>query len=299
MKPNLLLTGASGFLGKIMSESFMKKYRVISIGRKSGDIRVDLAKQVPEIGDQINVVVHAAGKAHVIPKSEDEKKEFFDVNVQGTKNLLFGLITSVKTINFFVFISTVSVYGCDKGNKIDESKLPQPNTPYGKSKLQAENILKEWCDKYEIPLLILRLPLIAGPNPPGNLGAMIHGIKSNRYFSVNKGVAKRSVVIAVDVAKIIIKKEGSEGIYNLTDDYDPSFRELETVISIQLNKALPKSIPLVFAKILGRIGDICSFLPVNSYIIDKMTNDLTFSCEKAKQDLSWNPQKSVDHIKLN
>lgn len=62
---------------------------------------------------------------------------------------------------------------------------------------------------------------------------------------------------------IIIKSKGSSGTYNLTDDYDPNFRELEIVIANQLNKAVPKSIPMFFAKFLGKIRDVFSFFPVN------------------------------------
>lgn len=296
--PNLLLTGASGFLGRIMTESFSKKFTVVSVGRRSSDILVDLSKEIPKIGQEVDTVVHAAGKAHVVPKSGEEKKEFFDVNVNGTVNLLAGLASQVKNIKSFVFISTVSVYGCDSGDRISESHPLNANTPYGKSKVKAEEILREWCDNHKIPLLILRLPLIAGPMPLGNLGAMINGIKSHRYFSINKGVAQRSIVMASDVAEFILEKNGTKGTYNLTDDYDPSFREIEIVIANQLNKAVPKSIPLFFAKFLGKIGDVFSFFPLNSYRVEKMTQDLTFSCEKAKKDLNWTPNKVLDHFKI-
>ena len=152
--PNLLLTGASGFLGTIMTKSFKKEFTVISVGRTSGDILANLSKEIPKIDQEINTVVHAAGKAHIVPKSEDEKKDFFDVNVKGTENLLEGLTSQAKNIESFVFISTVSVYGCDSGDKISESDPLNANTPYGESKVQAEKVLQEWCNKHQIPLLI-------------------------------------------------------------------------------------------------------------------------------------------------
>src|SRR5690606_19563932 len=128
--------------------------------------------------------------------------------------------------------------------------------PYAKSKIATENWLIEWCSKHNIRLAILRLPLIAGVNPPGNLKAMIDGIRTGRYFRIGDGSARKSVVLASDVAAIIPKAAEVGGIYNLTDGYHPSFAELELLIANQLGKPVPKTIPMFLAKVLGWTGDI-------------------------------------------
>ena len=56
--------------------------------------------------------------------------------------------------------------------------------PYGRSKIEAEAMIIEWAQKHAVKFLILRLPLIAGINPPGNLGSMINGIKKGFYFNI-------------------------------------------------------------------------------------------------------------------
>ena len=76
----------------------------------------------------------------------------------------------------FIFISTLDVYGLAVGEDIDETYPKNPTTHYAISKLKAEEFLVDWAEEKGIILGILRPPLMTGPNPPGNLKAMIKGI---------------------------------------------------------------------------------------------------------------------------
>ena len=89
---------------------------------------------------------------------------FHKVNVIGTQNLLKGLENSVVPQRF-VFISAVAVYSESKGNSIYEYSELKSIDPYGKSKIQAEQFVLEWCTKRNVICTILRLPLIVGVNP--------------------------------------------------------------------------------------------------------------------------------------
>ena len=111
----LLFTGASGFLGNHIYPLLKEKYSISTIGLTSLDnYFVNLAMEVPSLTEKYEIVLHAAGKAHSTPKTEEEKQLFFDVNLQGTKNLCVALErTSIPMA--FIFISTVAVYGCDCG----------------------------------------------------------------------------------------------------------------------------------------------------------------------------------------
>ena len=86
----ICLTGASGFLGKIIYNTIIKDNIVITIGRSNSDILVDLSKQVPKI-EYFDLVIHSVGMAHKIPKSKIDELSFFETNVQGTINLLNSL----------------------------------------------------------------------------------------------------------------------------------------------------------------------------------------------------------------
>ena len=104
------------------------------------------------------------------------------------------------------------------------------------------------------------------------------------------------MVLAQDVAELVLRAAEAEGIYHLTDGGHPSFRELEEVICRHYQVALPKVLPLGWAKLLGKLGDILPFLPVNSGTIEKMTLDLTFDDGRARRELGWRPRRVVDHL---
>lgn len=296
----ILLTGASGFLGKIIREELADSDLVHTLGRGAQhDIVCDLSKEGFSTQHAYSLVVHCAGKAHSVPKTEEEKTAFFQVNYEGTARLCQSLSASGKPPARFVFISTVAVYGVEEGAAISETHPLAGTTPYAQSKIQAEAFLTEWCKVNGVTLSIVRLPLIAGPNPPGNLGAMINGIKTGRYLSIKGIKARKSVVMAEDVAAIIPRMSEVGGIYNLTDSYHPTFPELEALIAAQSGKGLPMAIPLWMARMLGRIGDLAgNKAPINSLKLRKIISTLTFDDSKAQKELDWRPRRVLDEFKI-
>lgn len=289
----ILLTGASGFLGKEMIAVFERcRLSYLTLGRSPANaIEWDLSAPYTSSLPAVDVVVHAAGKAHIVPKNAHERKDFFTINVQGTRHLLTALEQN-PTLKKFIFISSVSVYGLVEGTTVTEDKPLLAADPYGKSKIEAEILISDWCKRQNIDYYILRLPLIAGKNPPGNLGAMVKGIKSGRYLSVGKARAKKSMILAGDLAEFITTIQGPPGVYNLTDGYHPSFGELENMISTFYNKKKPVALPGIAAKLLGLAGDIFGAkFPVNSNKLKKITSTLTFDDTRARMQLQWNPHE--------
>lgn len=295
----LLFTGASGFLGNNIYSLLEEKYVIETVGITSKDnYNVNLAWEIPNLTGTFDVVFHAAGKAHSIPKTEEEKQLFFDVNLQGTKNLCTALENS-GIPKAFIFISTVAVYGCDSGENITEEHPLNGTTPYALSKIKAEKYLQGWCAMHNVKLSILRPSLIAGPNPPGNLGAMIRGIRNGKYLSIAGGKARKSVLMVQDIANLLPMLIEKGGIYNVCDSYQPSFRELEMVICKQLNKKRPISIPYWLAKSMAVVGDcLGEKAPINSLKLRKITSSLTFSNEKAMRELGWKPMNVLGNFQI-
>ena len=291
----VLITGASGFLGNHVLSAVKEKYNVITMGRSSINhtgmhLSYDFADKKIINLPGIDYVIHCASKVHIVPRTQQEKGEFFTINVQGTQSLVDAL--EKASPKKFVYISSVAVYGLNDGKDISEDTQLLAIDPYGKSKIEAEKLIEEWCLRKNIEYYILRLPLVAGKNAPGNLGGMVKGIQSGRYFSIGKAAAKKSIVLAKDVAEFIATIEGPSGIYNLTDGYHPSFKELEDKISGFLKQKVPFSLPLVAAKLLGYAGDIIgSKFPVNSNKLKKITSTLTFDDAKARAQLHWKPRE--------
>lgn len=291
----ILLTGASGFLGsEINSYLTTQKFEVLTLGSSPcNDIICDLSKQVPELG-KIDVAIHVAGKAHLIPKTDSEIKKFNSVNVVGTENLLEGLKNNLPST--FIFISTVAVYGVETGLAIEESSPLNGNSPYAKSKILAEEKVLSFCKLNEVNAVVLRLPLVAGKSPKGNLGSIIQAIKKGYYFRVGNGNARRSMVAASDIAKLIPVLFNKNGIYNLTDRRHPSFKEIDSYIASYYGKSI-KEMPVWLLAALAKVGDVIRFFPLNSLKFDKMTKSLTFSDDKAVRELNWNPDNAIKYIK--
>lgn len=296
---NLLFTGASGFLGHNILPLLREKYEVETVGLTSQDsYQINIAQNIPKLHKRYDIVLHAAGKAHSVPKTEEEKKFFFDVNLQGTKNLCVALeVDSIPKA--FIFISTVAVYGCDFGENITEEHPLNGITPYALSKIQAEKYLQEWCMIHNVKLSVIRPSLIAGSNPPGNLGAMIEGIKTGKYLSIRRGKARKSVLMVQDIANLVPLLVEKEGIYNVCDTHQPTFRELETVICTQLNRKIPLSIPYWLANIMAKVGDVLGEkAPINTLKLTKIAKSLTFSNEKAVRELGWQPMSVLENFKI-
>ena len=77
----LLFTGGTGFLGANAKPVLDQQYEVTTIGiTDSDELKANFAKEVPELPCSYDIVLHAAGKAHINPKTEEEKKSFYDIN---------------------------------------------------------------------------------------------------------------------------------------------------------------------------------------------------------------------------
>lgn len=295
----LLFTGASGFLGNNILPNLQMLFDVKTMGLTLNDIyNVNIATTIPSFNESFDVVLHAAGKAHMVPKTESEKNAFFDVNFQGTVNLCKALENS-GVPKSFIFISTVAVYGLEFGENITEEHPLNGDTPYALSKIQAEEYLTDWCARNNVTLGIIRPSLIAGPNPPGNLGDMIRGIKTGKYLSIAGGKARKSVLMVEDIDRLILPLMEKGGVYNVCDDSQPTFRELENLISKQLGLKTPLSIPFWLAKSMSLVGDLLGKKAhINSLKLKKITESLTFSNEKAKRELNWQPLNVLENFRI-
>lgn len=296
---NLLFTGGTGFLGKNAMPVLKEYYEVTTCGITPDDmVKANFVTDVPELPAKYDVVLHACGKAHVVPKTEAEKQAFFDVNYTGTKHLCEAL-EKVGVPKALVFISTVAVYGCEYGDLITEDHPLNGETPYAKSKIMAEEFLTEWCKKNNVILGILRPSLLAGKNAPGNLGAMVNGVKKGYYMNIAGGKVVKSILMAEDIARILPSLVVKGGVYNVCDTRQPSFGELSISVAQQLGKGKPLNIPYWMAWCMAKGGDLLgNKAPINSYKLEKMTKSLTFSNEKARKELNWEPLDVLENYKI-
>lgn len=193
----------------------------------------------------------------------------------------------------------MNVYGNKLGNMDTEDSRPLiGDSPYSDSKIKAEEYLIKWCSCNNVRLGILRPGLLVGSNAPGNLGAMVNGIRKGFYLNIGQGIARKSMLMAEDIGYLVplVAKKG--GIFNVCDDKNPSFYEISYVIAKQLGKRPPRSIPLWFAKFLAKIGDFLPLFPINTSRLEKIITDDTWSNEKAKNELGWAPMDVLSNYRI-
>ena len=251
---NIIITGGNGFLGRYIKAKLIKEnFNVHNIGR-SENSSIDLTTQSPILENTLfEKVIHIAGKAHSFPKTQGEEEAFYQVNLKGTKNLLKALNSLSIPPKSFIFISSVAVYGLIQGELVSEDAPTNANTPYGISKLKAEELIIKWCIKRKVKYQILRLPLIVGTNPPGNLGDMKRGIEKGFYFRINNNMAKKSVVLADDIAGFTAQEHNISGLTNLF-----KLANNESIIVFPTKNILPLSCP-----------SFCKFSPACWVVVKK------------------------------
>lgn len=293
-----LLTGSTGFLGKIILK-YYNHNDIKTLSRSNSDYQIDLSNNIPNFIHKFNKIIHSAGLAHVNLKNTFDNNLFNKTNVDGTNNLLLGLEKSFIP-EHFIFISSVAVYGITKGNNVSEDSPLLASDPYGLSKIKTEELIKKWCNKHNVVCTIIRLPLIIGSNPPGNLRDIIKSIKNGYYFNIKNNFSKRSMVLADDIAVFLKNIPKINGVFNLTDGYNPSIQELTILISNQLKVSKPFTLPLFYFKVLAYIGDNFFIrFPFNSYRLEKLTNTLTFDDSKAREILKWKPKQVLKSYYFN
>ncbi len=282
----VLLTGYSGFLSKKILSKLGNE--VFTLGRSiNADIICDLSEQIPHIDVFASRVIHAAGLAHKVPKSDAEKQKFYDVNVKGTQNLLEGLKRSGKKPKQFLFISSISVYGEGMGEypypQRDEAEKLELSA-YGWSKWEAENVVREWCEKEGVNALIWRLPLIVGENAPGNLGAMEKAIKRGYYFRIGNSYQRfRYYVDIQELCERVSELNGSEsGTFNIITG-QKSYGQFEDELAAKYNKKI-KSLPMWMVKCAAKVGDFIPGFPLNTYRLKKLESSLTFPNTAASKE---------------
>jgi len=257
----IFLIGASGFVGTRLIDRIGKENCLNLDKNKSAkypeitvlhDIRnTGMADLIPTTIETI-VLLAAEHRDDVSPDSL-----YYDVNVQGTRNVLD--VMDHKGIKSIIFTSSVAVYGLNKNNP-DEQHPSDPFNHYGKSKWQAEEVLRTWYNKdsKNRSLTILRPTVIFGERNRGNVYNLLKQIASGKFLMIGKGKNKKSMAYVGNVAAFIehcmqTQKPGYR-VFNYIDKPDLTMNELVAQVEESLNKKLP-SIRVPYW--LGYMGGMC------------------------------------------
>ena len=317
----ILITGASGFIGSfIVEEALNRGLQTWAAVRGSSsreylqDPRIhfielnlssqeQLEKQLS--GHQFDYVVHAAGVTKCI-----DKRDFRRINTEGTKNLVNALLSLQMPIRRFVYLSSLSVFGAIREQQpyeeIRETDTPQPNTEYGRSKLEAE----QWLDSLspgpspegrgEFPYVILRPTGVYGPRERDYF-LMAKSIKQHSDFAVGFKRQDITFVYVTDVVQAVFLalEKGQTGrkyflsdgqVYQSTTFSDLIHEELGRPWWIRITAPVwVLRVVTFFGEHIGRLTGKISALNNDKYNILRQRN---WRCdiEPAIRELGYHPE---------
>jgi nucleoside-diphosphate-sugar epimerase len=285
----LLLTGSSGFVGSNLYDAFHQDFEICGLDiTKSGKIpdeKVfgwDNLNRLPEV----DAIVHLAGKAHDTSDTTEEKV-YFDVNLGLTKKIFDHFLNSSAT-KFIFFSSVKAVADTVEGKALTEELVPNPQTPYGKSKLAAEQYILSKAIPDDKSVFILRPCMIHGTGNKGNLNLLYKVVQKGIPWPLGAFDNRRSFASISNVGFVVrrlIEDPIPSGIFNIADDQPLSTNELVGLIASSLNRK-PKiwNFPKGLITSLTRTGDILR-LPLNSERLKKLTESYVVSNQKIKSVL--------------
>lgn len=259
---HITLIGASGFVGTCLIDQLSKDESCHNLDKNQSVkypeittlqniLEKGLISSIPFDTNTI-VLLAAEHRDDVSPNSL-----YYDVNVEGTRNVLEAM--DAKRINNIIFTSSVAVFGLNKENP-DESHPVDPFNHYGKSKWQAEEVLREWYDKDKEnrSLTIIRPTVIFGERNRGNVYNLLKQIASGQFIMVGKGTNKKSMAYVGNIVAFIqyCIKSQTPGyrLYNYIDKPDLNMNELVQQVEKSLNKKLPAFRLPYWAGYLGGLG---------------------------------------------
>lgn len=282
---NVLITGATGFVGQNLYKYLKSEgiENIASLSRRDDNgqgIVLTYDRFFADTSNSATHYVHLAGKAHDLKKTSDDQA-YFDVNFGLTKKLYDRFLADPESKNF-VFISSVKACADTVEGWLTEETKCDPVTPYGKSKLQAEEyILKNLpADKQ---VYILRPCMIHGPGNKGNLNLLFAFAKKGLPFPLAAFDNQRSF-LSVDnlcwVIEKLINRDIKSGVYQVADEGTFSTNDLIRLMAGSLNKKarlwkIPTSLIIAGAKVGDKLH-----LPLTSERLQKLTESYKVSNQK-------------------
>jgi len=305
---HFLVAGGSGFFGGVLKRRLLadghfvtsfdlepdpdKHERLTSV---RGDIRDYADLDALFAQQKFEAVFHCAAMlAHVVRR----KAQLWQTNVDGTRYLAEAART--HGVRPFVFISSNCVYARSYDKPVKETEPPTPAEVYGRSKLEAEQLLREYED--DLNVVTLRPPTIIDEGRLGLLTILFDFIREGRkVWVVGDGSNRYQFIYAQDLADACVRAAthprsdlfhvGSRNVKSLASVYQAVIHEAGTTARVA---SLPKTITLWGMRAAYRLG----LSPLGPYQNRMITSSFVFDTRKIEAALGWKPTLTNDEMLL-
>lgn len=274
------ITGASGFVGKNLSV-YLEQHLV-----ETDSLSLRDTSWKTYLNKEVDAIIHLAGKAHDTSNTAGAE-EYFKVNRDLTIELFKEFLGS--SIQDFFYFSSVKAVADRVDGILTEDINPEPLTPYGQSKLEAEQYLLAQNLPEGKRLFIIRPCMIHGPGNKGNLNLLYKIVEKGIPWPLAAFSNKRSF-LSIDnlsylIHNMLLNKQLKSSVYNFADDEALATNDLVKLIATSLNKKQALwHIPTNLVKAFVKIGDVVP-LPLNSERLKKLTESYEVSNNKIKEAL--------------
>lgn len=289
----ILVTGASGFVGRYLLNEIAQSHEVIACVRKKSNLLPSSVQQIIinnffdiALPKDTDVIVHLAGIAHNKNNSVDEFKK---INVDGTLELARKALKA--NIKRFIFMSSIGVNGnSTHGKAFTEQDTPNPINEYTISKYQAEVALEELFKDTKTDLVIIRPPLIYAHDAPGNFSKLLMLIKLGQFLPFGCTHNQRSFIAIENLVSFITACIYHDTKINETfliaDDEVISTKQLIQCVSSGMGKSM--ILLPVPTKLLSMLADATGKVS----IFEQLYGNLEIDNRKAKKFFNWHPPKN-------
>jgi nucleoside-diphosphate-sugar epimerase len=214
-----IIFGADGFIGKQLSRQIGSKSNCFDINTAYDTKYCDVRKPI-EIEFENIAVIYNLAAIHKTPGHA--YSEYFETNINGAKNVCnFARNENIDTI---VFTSSIAPYGTWEDEKFEDS-LPLPTSPYGSSKLVAEEIHKRWqAEKPDVrKLIIVRPGVVFGKGEGGNFTRLYSAMKKGQFFYPGRKDTKKAAIYVKDLVRLMVEMAEKEnhGVHLYNTVYAP------------------------------------------------------------------------------